>query len=113
MPPRDAVYLLHMLQAARLVLSFVEGIDAAALQADIMRQSAVIRQIEVIGEAARHVSAEFRAAHPAIPWSKIIAMRNELIHAYHRVALDVVWHVVTEDIPTLIAQLEPLVPPEE
>lgn len=87
---RDLAYVLHMLQAARLVQSFMAGIDRTVFYEDVMRQSAVVRQIEVIGEAARNVSAEFRAAHPEILWSKMIGMRNELIHAYHRVRLDIV-----------------------
>ena len=79
---------------------------------DEIMHLAIIRLIEVIGEAARQVSAEFRASHPEIPWRAIIGMRNELIHAYRHVNLDNVWQVATESVPELIAQLEALIPPE-
>lgn len=76
-------------------------------------QSAVIRQIEVIGEAASLISTEFCVDHPEIPWRKMVDMRNRLIHGYSRVRLDLVWQAVRDDIPSLIALIEPLTPLEE
>ena len=72
-----------------------------------------MRALEVIGEAAGKVSGLMRDAHPEIPWSDIIGMRNRLIHEYSRVDVRKVWDTVQNDIPQLIAALEPLVPPEE
>ncbi len=75
-------------------------------------QYAVFKAIEILGEAARLVSDETRKAHPQIPWESIAGMRNRLIHEYFRIHLATVWQTVQEDIPPLVAQLKPLVPPE-
>ena len=77
-----------------------------------MHQLAILKSIEIIGEAASRVSAGTKEAHPEIPWREIIGMRNRLVHAYFDVNLIRVWDTVQEDLPALIAQLEPLVPPE-
>lgn len=77
-----------------------------------MRQYAIVHSIQIIGEAARRVSEEYREMHPEIPWRNIIGMRNQLVHKYDDVDLDVVWRVVQREIPELIALIEPLVPPD-
>ena len=110
---RDIASLRDMLEAATKIRAFTSGLTREAFRSDEITHLAIIRLIEVIGEAARQVSAEFRASHPDIPWRAIIGMRNELIHAYHHVNLDNVWQVATESVPELIAQLEPLIPPED
>jgi uncharacterized protein with HEPN domain len=81
----------------------------AAFMQDLMRQSAVLRQLEVMGEAAKHVSPSFKAAYPHIPWRQITGMRDILIHAYNRVDLDIVWTATQVSIPQLIPQLEALI----
>lgn len=110
---RDLVYLLDILEAARLVQTFLEGVDKEDFEQDLMRQSAVIRQIEVMGEATKRLSEKFRASYPEIPWRQIAGMRDILIHAYNHVDLDEVWNAAKISIPILIQQIEPLVPPEE
>jgi uncharacterized protein with HEPN domain len=108
----DLAYLLDILQECRLVLTFVEGIDQTAFETDLLRQHAVTRSIEIMGEAARRLSDEFRTSHSEIPWKLMIGMRNILIHNYDDIALDVVWTVLHEDIPLLITQIEPLITSE-
>jgi uncharacterized protein with HEPN domain len=76
-------------------------------------QSAVIREIQVLGEAARLVSDETRTAHPEIAWSAISGMRNRVIHEYFNIDLDIVWQTIRDDIPALAEQLALIVPPEE
>ncbi len=109
----DAAYLLDMLLAARDAQSFVAGLTWEQFQASKLHQNAVIKAIEIIGEAASRISPQTRAAHPEIPWPEIIAMRHRLVHGYFEVDLQKVWYTVHREIPSLIALIEPLVPPEE
>lgn len=102
-----------MLLAAEDAQSFVAGLDQAAFLASALHQSAVVRQITIIGEAANRVSRAFQAAHPAIAWSNIIGMRHRLVHGYDEVRLDQVWAVVQTHLPALAATLRPLIPPDE
>jgi uncharacterized protein with HEPN domain len=113
LPERDAAFLLDMLLAARDAVSFGEGLDEAAFRNSRLHQNAVIRALEVIGEAAGKVSAVTQAAHPEIPWREITGMRHRLIHGYADVGLDHVWVVLRGDLAPLIATLERLVPRED
>jgi uncharacterized protein with HEPN domain len=110
LPARDAALLLDMLLAARDARSFVEGLDEAAFFASRLHQNAVIRSVEVVGEAAGKVSAATQVAHPEIPWRDITGMRHRLIHGYGDVRLDLVWTVVRDHLDPLIAQLVRLIP---
>lgn len=98
---RDEVYVHHVLDAIEAIASFLDGVDYARFTEDLLIQSAVIRQIEIIGEAARNVSTEYRAHHPDIPWQDIIGMRSKLIHEYFGVDLEAVWKTATEDVVQL------------
>jgi uncharacterized protein with HEPN domain len=109
---KDASLLLDMPLAARDASTFVAGMDEAAFRASRLHQNAVIRSLEVIGEAAGKVSPGFQAAHPNIPWREITGMRHRLIHGYAEVDLDLVWSVVGEKLGPLLAALAPLTPPE-
>jgi uncharacterized protein with HEPN domain len=110
LPARDAALFLDMLLAARDARSFVEGVDEAAFRASRLHQNAVIRSLEVIGEAAGKVSTETQAANPQISWRDITGMRHRLIHGYGEVRLDIVWNVVRDHLDQLIAQLTRLIP---
>jgi uncharacterized protein with HEPN domain len=96
---RDPAYLLDILNSARLVQQFVQGIDREDFAQDMMKQYAVVHGIMIIGEAARRVSQEFRDKHPELPWQNMIGMRSRIIHNYDEVDLDIVWHVVESEIP--------------
>lgn len=109
---RDEALLLDMLLAARKIRKYTQGVNAERFYHHEIMQDAVMRQIQIIGEAARKISPDFQATHPEIPWSVIIGMRNRLVHEYFRIIPEKVWQVVEFDIPRLIAMLEPLVPPE-
>ena len=93
-------------------LSFVRDLDRAGFLASKLHQSAVIRCLEVMGEAAGRVSPVFREAHPGIPWRLMADMRNRLIHGYAAVDLDLVWDTVRNELPPLAATLRAIVPPE-
>jgi uncharacterized protein with HEPN domain len=110
--PRDDAYLLDMLVAARKILQFTRSATRDQFDLDELLQNTVIRMLEIIGEAARNISEDTRAAHSDIPWRQIIGMRHRLVHEYFRIDLERVWDTVQKDIPELIRLVEPLVPPE-
>lgn len=114
MPPSepDAARLWDMLAAAREVVSFAAGVSVDQYVADRMRQRAVERSVEIIGEAARGLSKPFRDADPEIEWRPIIAQRHILAHEYAAVLPSRLWRVATVHVPTLIEQLEALLPDE-
>lgn len=109
---RDDAYLVDMLSAARRAIRHLEDLDDESFLKDELRQDAVLRCLEIVGEAAGRISAELREERPDIAWREAVGMRNWLIHEYPQVDLTVVWRTVREDLPRLIADLEPLVPPE-
>jgi uncharacterized protein with HEPN domain len=107
---RDTAYLWDMLDAARSIREFTSGIEFKQYNQNRMLQLAVERAIEIIGEAARHVSESFKQAHPEIPWQSIIAQRNVLAHQYGEIEQERIWLVVKVHVTELIVSLEPLIP---
>lgn len=108
---RDHGYLFDILEAAKLAVSYVEGVAKDAFLLDTQCQDSVIRRIEIIGEASRRVSPQTRAAFPGIPWNEMVGMRNLMIHDYDDVDLEIIWDTVQSDLPRLIELIKPLVPP--
>lgn len=106
-------YLLDMLLAAREARGFVVGMSWEAFESSRLHQNAVLKSLEVIGEAAGRISMATRTAHPEIAWADIVGMRNRLVHGYFEVDLGKVWETVHHDMPSLIALIEPLVPADE
>ncbi len=109
----DLVYVGHMLDTARKARSLVGTKDRAAYDADETLRLALAHLVQVIGEAARRVSAELRERQPRIPWSDIMGMRHKIVHDYMDVEEDVLWSVVTSDLPDLIRDLERIAPADE
>ena len=108
MQAEDLVRLRHMIEAGETVARFVAGRSRADLDRDLMLMFAVVRAIEIIGEAASKMSAETYAAHAEIPWRAIVGMRHRLVHAYFDIDADVVWVAATQEVPALLAQLRTL-----
>jgi len=108
---RDPGLVLEMLLAAREVVDLTPGLTREQLELDRRSQLAVLHLIQIVGEAARSISDSYKHTHPEIPWPQIVGMRHWLVHDYTRVNLDLVFSVVTNDIPELIAKLTALVPP--
>lgn len=102
----DDALLLDMLLAARQIIKFMGDLTQAEFETDARTQSAVIRELIVIGEAARVLPDEAKARYPAVNWRGIRDMRNALVHVYFAVDLSVVWDTVALDIPELIEQLD-------
>jgi uncharacterized protein with HEPN domain len=109
---KDAAYLWDMRTAAREVLEFTRQTDVQGYLKDRKLQMAVERAVEIIGEAARKVSSSFQEKHPEIPWRGIIAQRHVLAHEYGEIKQERMWTLVSVRIPELVANLEPLIPPQ-
>ena len=109
----DIVRLRHMLDAAREAISFAKGKSRKDLDNNRMLVLSLVKDIEIIGEAASKVSPDARAETPNIPWQDIIAMRNRLIHAYYDVDLDIVWDTVSNELPALALELNKILPSKE
>ena len=109
---RDSAYMLDMLLSARDAVEFASYITYEEFRDSRLHQNAILKSIEIVGEAASHVSADTRETQDVVPWGEIVGMRNRIVHAYFDVDIELVWRVVKEDMPALITQLEQIVPPD-
>jgi uncharacterized protein with HEPN domain len=109
MRDEDRVRILHMVEAAETVAQFMAGRSRDDLDEDRKLLFAVVRAIEILGEAASKISPETRAAVPQVPWGAIVSMRNRLIHGYFDVDTAVVWKTATQEMPPLVPLLQSLV----
>lgn len=100
------VYVRHMLDHAREAADMARDRSRADLDSDRQLNLALVRLMEVVGEAATRVPEEFRARHPQVPWRDVADLRNRLIHGYDTVDFDRLWVILRQDIPPLIDQLE-------
>ena len=105
MRSEDIVRICHMIEAAESALMFVAGRDRAELAKDRMLQFALVRAIEIVGEAASKVSPESRAEMPTVPWLAIVGMRNRLVHAYFEINHEILWNTAHQALPELLVQL--------
>lgn len=103
---RDFDCLGHMLDAISRIESYLAGRDEAAFLEDSMLRDAIIRNLEIVGEAAAKLSPDFKAAHASIPWDDIVGMRNRLIHGYFSIDVRIVWDTITFELPKLRGELE-------
>lgn len=104
----DAMHLWSMLNAAREVRFFVQGKSWEDYQKDVLLRRAVERSVEIVGEAARRVTIQFKDSNPELPWPKIVGQRHRLAHEYDTIDDATIWAVATKHIPVLIVQLEKL-----
>ena len=98
-------YIDDMISFANNVESYCEGLDQVTFEKNGLNYDATVRNIELIGEAATHISAEVRELYPNFPWRQVIATRNQLIHGYLGIDNDILWDIITENIPQLITEL--------
>ena len=102
-------YIKDILQSIIQIEIFVEGMDYKEFLHDEKTASAVIRKLEIIGEAAKHIPARVRQAHPKLPWNEMARMRDKLIHGYFGVDYEIVWKVVKERLPDVKSSLEKII----
>jgi uncharacterized protein with HEPN domain len=106
MPKRDADLLLEDIAAAiRKVENYKRGLSRQAFLSDEKTVDAVVRNLEIIGEAARQMPQDFAATHPEIPWQRIAGLRNRIVHDYFGLDLEIIWEVIETDIPELKSRL--------
>jgi uncharacterized protein with HEPN domain len=109
MRPDDEVRIRHLLDAGSKALVYSAGKTRDDLSEDEVLRLALTKLVEIVGEAAKQVSAETRAEYPSVPWSAAARMRDRLVHHYFDIDLDVLWATITDDIPALLTAL-PLLP---
>lgn len=110
----ESLYVDDMLEFCGKALSYAQGLTEATLTADPMRYDAILRNLELIGEAATHVPIKVRELAPDVPWREIVATRNRVAHAYLGIAADTVWSILCSDLPRLqqgLLRLRGLLPP--
>jgi uncharacterized protein with HEPN domain len=106
MNPRDRVRLQHLFDALNSAIRFARGRERADLDTDEMLFFALVRAVEIAGEAASQITADTRAKMPDLPWTSIVGMRNRLVHAYFDINRDILWTTVTEAAPPLVERLK-------
>lgn len=102
----NRVFLKHILERINRVELYLRGMDEKDFQQDIKTVDAVVRNVEVVGEAAANLSKEFFAQYPHVQWRKIIATRNRIIHGYAAVDLEIIWGITQNDLPILKTQIK-------
>jgi uncharacterized protein with HEPN domain len=105
LPKDDAVYAGQMLDCARRAIRLVDGKTRSDFDRDEVLALALTHLLQIIGEAARRVGPEFRRQHPGVPWKAIVGMRHRVVHDYLNIDQDIVWDVVSRDLPPLAAEL--------
>lgn len=112
MQEHDRIRLNHMLDAARDAISFTQGRTKSHLHTDRQLVLSLVKAVEMIGEAAYHISQETKDGLPDIPWLDIVGMRHRLVHAYYDINVNILWNTVQDDLPDLIRILETVIPDE-
>ena|SRR5436309_15151844 len=105
----DRTRLHHILDAATKALSFTKGLSRSHLDSDEKLTLALVRLLEIVGEAASQTTPETTNRYAEIPWKKIVGMRNQLIHGYAQVNLDILWQTIKDDLPPLVTQLQRII----
>lgn len=107
-PARDKGRLADILEAAAYIKQFTDGVEYASFLSDKLRYFAVLKNAEIVGEAAYMLSSEFKELHPDLPWSQMIKMRHVLVHGYASILPEVLWETATKEIPEVVPQIETL-----
>ena len=106
LPKNEQVYIRHMIDTSHKAISFVQDINREDFDRDDKLRLAVTHLLQIIGEAARRISPEFRANYPQIPWKAIVGMRSKVVHDYLNIEEDIVWETAKNDLAPLVIKLE-------
>jgi uncharacterized protein with HEPN domain len=106
----DVIRMEHMLDHAREAVSLIENTGRKDLNSNRILSLALVRLLEIVGEAASHISKDTQSKYPSIPWAQVISLRNRLIHGYDSIDMDILWEILTKDFPLLIPELETILP---
>ena len=109
---RDDAYLYDILESSRAALEYVGGKSREEFAKDAILQDAVVRRLEIIGEAAGRVSSATQKKHATLPWQAMKGTRNRVIHEYDSIELDIIWDIIQLDLPHLVSELEKIVSPK-
>ena len=97
----DIIFIKHVLDSIEAIEDFSKNMDRKELSSNRMKQSAIVREIEVIGEAVKNMSNRLKEKYPSVPWKDIVGTRDKMIHHYFGVDLDIIWNIVKTDLPDL------------
>jgi uncharacterized protein with HEPN domain len=109
---KPKVYLLDILESINLIESFIDNVDEDSFFSNVEKQDAVLRRLEIIGEAVKHLPDSIRIKYPTTPWRQIAGMRDIIIHEYFGITLDMIWVVITEDLPELKSVIQKIIAEE-
>lgn len=109
---RDLESLIDIYNAGREISIFIDGIDKQDFQSDKEKRNATLYSIQIIGEATKRLSNQFRDTNSHIPWKKIAGMRDKIVHEYNKTDINIVWEVATQEIPRLLEQIKGFLPEE-
>lgn len=107
---RDDAYLYDILDSARTALEYMHEKNWDDFKNNPLLQDAVVRRLEIIGEASGRISSEMQKKHAHLPWQAMKGTRNRIIHEYDSIELDIIWEIIQQDLPYLISELEKIVP---
>ena len=105
-PPRDDAYLSDILEAVQRILGYTQKISYSEFMEDTKTQDAVLRNLQVLGEATKKLSISLRRREPLVPWKEMTGLRDKIVHEYFGINYDIVWAIVTQDIPALQPHIE-------
>ena len=100
------LFIEDIINSIKNIEEFSKNLDKEKFSKDNLRQSAIIRQLEIIGEAVKNIPNDFREKYPGVPWKKIAGLRDVIIHTYFNIDLDVTWDIIKKDLPDLKEKIE-------
>ena len=102
----DSIFIEHILDSINAIEEFSKNLDKVGLMSDRLRQSAIVREIEIIGEAVKNISESLKNKHQEIEWKEITGTRDKMIHHYFGVDLNIIWEIIKKDLPILKVKIQ-------